>query len=68
MTFQYVFGEADTYIQAALLLSSLIFAITGTASSDAAKGKKKLGISLILVIVFLMFIWFEIFAYGIGQG
>ena len=68
MTFQYVFGEADTYIQAALLLSSLIFAIMGTFSSDAAKGKKKLGISLILVIVFLMFIWFEIFAYGIGQG
>ena len=68
MTFQYLFGGADTYIQAALLLASLIFAITGTASSDAAKGKKKLGISLILVIVFLMFMWFEIFAYGIGQG
>lgn len=68
MTFQYVFGEADTYIQAALLLASLIFAIMGTASSDAAKSKKKLGISLILVIVFLMFMWFEIFAYCIGQG
>jgi hypothetical protein len=68
MTFQNVFGEADTYIQAALLLASLIFAIMGTFSSDAAKGKKKLGISLILVIVFLMFMWFEIFAYGIGQG
>jgi hypothetical protein len=68
MMFQNVFGEADTYIQAALLLASLIFAIMGTASSDAAKGKKKLGISLILVIVFLMFMWFEIFAYGIGQG
>lgn len=68
MTFQYIFGEADTYIQAALLLAGLIFAVMGTVSSDAAKGKKKLGISLILVIVFLMFIWFEIFAYGIGQG
>lgn len=68
MTFQYVFGEADTYIQAALLLASLIFAIMGTFSSDAAKGKKNLGISWILVIVFLMFMWFEIFAYGIGQG
>ena len=68
MTFQYIFGEADTYIQAALLLAGLIFAVMGTFSSDAAKGKKKLGISLILVIVFLMFMWFEIFAYGIGQG
>ena len=68
MTFQYVFGEADTYIQAALLLASLVFAVLGTASSDAAKGKKKLGISLILVIVFLMFMWFEIFAYNVGQG
>jgi hypothetical protein len=68
MTFQYIFGEADTFIQAALLLASLIFAIMGTASSDALKGKKKLGISLILVIVFLMFMCFEIFAYGIGQG
>lgn len=66
MTFRYLFGEADTYIQAALLLASLIFAILGTFSSDAAKGKKKMGISLILVIVFLMFMWFEIFAYGIG--
>ena len=44
MTFQYVFGEADTIIQAVLLLASLIFAIMGTASSDALKGKKKLGI------------------------
>ena len=68
MTFQYLFGEVDTYIQAALLLASLIFAVMGTVSSDAAKGKKKLGISLILVIVFLMFMWFEIFAYGVGQG
>ena len=68
MMFQNIFGEADTYIQAALLLLSLIFAVMGTFSSDAAKGKKKLGISLILVIVFLMFMWFEIFAYGIGQG
>ena len=68
MMFQNVFGEADTYIQAALLLASLIFAIMGTVSSDVAKGKKKLGISLILVIVFLMFMWLEIFAYGIGQG
>jgi len=68
MTFQYLFGEADTYIQATLLLASLIFAIMGTVSSDVAKGKKKLGISLILVIVFLMFMWLEIFAYGIGQG
>jgi hypothetical protein len=68
MTFQYLFGEADTFIQAALLLASLIFAIMGTASSDALKGKNKLGISLILVIVFLMFMFFEIFAYGIGQG
>ncbi|MCR4703018.1 MAG: hypothetical protein K5665_05045 [Saccharofermentans sp.] len=68
MTFQYLFGEADTYIQATLLLASLIFAIMGTVSSDVAKGKKKLGISLILVIFFLMFMWLEIFAYGIGQG
>jgi len=68
MTFQYVFGEADTIIQAVLLLASLIFAVMGTVSSDAIKGKKKLGISLILVIAFLMFMWFEIFAYGIGQG
>ena len=68
MTFQYLFDEADTYIQAVLLLASLIFAVMGTASSDAVKGKKKLGISLILVIVFLIFMWLEIFAYGIGQG
>jgi hypothetical protein len=68
MTFQYLFGEADTIIQAVLLLASLIFAVMGTVSSDAIKGKKKLGISLILVIAFLMFMWFEIFAYGIGQG
>lgn len=68
MTFQYLFGGADTYIQAALLLASLIFAVMGTVSSDAVKGKKILGIALILVIVFLMFMWFEIFAYGIGQG
>ena len=68
MTFQYLFGEADTFIQAALLLVSLIFAIMGTVSSDALKGKKKLGISLIMVIVFIMFMCFEIFAYGIGQG
>ena len=68
MTFQYLFGGADTYIQASLLLASLIFAVMGTVSSDSVKGKKKLGIALILVIVFLMFMWFEIFAYGIGQG
>ena len=68
MTFQYLFGGADTYIQAALLLTSLIFAVMGTVSSDAVKGKKRLGIALILVIVFLMFMWFEIFAYGIGLG
>ena len=68
MTFQYLFGEADTYIQAAFLLASLIFAVMGTVSSDAVKGKKKLGISLILVIILLIFMWFEIFAYGIGQG
>ena len=68
MTFQYLFGEADWYIQTALLVASLIFAVMGTVSSDAIKGKKKLGISLILVIAFLMFMWFEIFAYGIGQG
>ena len=47
MTFQYLFGGADTYIQAALLLASLIFAVMGTVSSDAVKGKKKLGIALI---------------------
>lgn len=68
MTFQYIFGAADTYIQIALLLVSLVFAILGIASSDVAKGKKKLGISLLFVIIFLMFMWFEIFAYGIGQG
>ena len=68
MTFQYIFGAADTYIQIALLLISLVFAILGIASSDVAKGKKKLGISLLFVIIFLMFMWFEIFAYGIGQG
>ena len=68
MTFQYIFGAADTYIQIALLLVSLLFAILGIASSDVAKGKKKLGISLLFVIIFLMFMWFEIFAYGIGQG
>jgi len=68
MTFQYIFGAADTYIQIALLLVSLIFAILGIVSSDVAKGKKKLGISLLFVIIFLMFMWFEIFAYGIGQG
>lgn len=45
-----------------------VCAIMGTVSSDAVKGKKRLGISLILVIVFLMFIWLEIFAYGIGIG
>lgn len=68
MTFQYIFGAADTYIQIALLLVSLVFAILGIASSDVAKGKNKLGISLLFVIIFLMFMWFEIFAYGIGQG
>ena len=68
MTFQYIFGAADTYIQIALLLVSLVFAILGIASSDVAKCKKKLGISLLFVIIFLMFMWFEIFAYGIGQG
>lgn len=68
MTFQYIFGAADTYIQIAMLLVSLVFAIMGTVSSDVAKGKKKLGISLFFVIIFLMFMWFEIFAYGIGQG
>jgi hypothetical protein len=68
MTFQYIFGAVDTYIQIALLLVSLVFAILGIASSDVAKGKNKLGISLLFVIIFLMFMWFEIFAYGIGQG
>lgn len=68
MTFQYIFGAADIYIQIALLLVSLVFAILGIASSDVAKGKNKLGISLLFVIIFLMFMWFEIFAYGIGQG
>ena len=68
MTFQYLFGGADTYIQAALLLAGLVFAVMGTVTPDAAKGKRRLGISLIIVIVFLMFMWFEIFAYGIGQG
>ena len=68
MTFQYLFGEADTYIQAALLLLSLIFAVMGTVGSDAAKGQKKLGISLRLVIGFVMVMWLEIFANRIGQG
>ena len=68
MTFQYIFGAADTYIQIALLLVSLVFAILGIASSDVAKGKKWQGISLLFVIIFLLFMWFEIFAYGIGQG
>ena len=68
MTFQYIFGSADTYIQIALLLVSLVFVILGIASSNVAKGKKRLGISLLFVILFLMFMWFEIFAYGIGQG
>ena len=68
MTFQYIFGQADWYIQIALLLVSLVFAVMGIFSSDAGKGKKKLGISLLFVILYLMFMWFEIFAYGIGQG
>ena len=51
MTFQYIFGAADTYIQIALLLVSLVFAILGIASSDVAKGKNKLGISLLFVII-----------------
>ena len=68
MTFQYLFGGADTYIQAALLLAGLVFAVMGTVTPDVAKGKRRLGISLIIVIVFLMFMWFEVFAYGIGQG
>ena len=68
MTFQYLFGETDTYIQAGLLLISLILAILGTFTSDTVRGKKQLGISLIFVIIFLMFMLFEIFAYGIGQG
>ena len=68
MTFQYIFGQADMYIQIALLLVSLIFAVMGIAASDANKGRKKLGISLLFVILFLMFMWFEIFEYGIGQG
>ena len=68
MTFQYLFGETDTYIQAGLLLISLIFAILGTFTSDTARGKKQLGISLIFVIIFLMFMLLEVFAYGIGQG
>ena len=42
MTFQYIFGAVDTYIQIALLLVSLVFAILGIASSDVAKGKVKL--------------------------
>lgn len=68
MTFQYLFGEADWYIQIALLLVSLVFAIIGIVTPDAVKGKRRLGISLLFVILFLMFMWFEIFAYGIGQG
>ena len=68
MTFQYLFGEADWYIQITLLLLSLVFAVMGIFSSDVSKGKKNLGISLLFVISFLMFMWFEIFAYGIGQG
>ena len=68
MSFQYIFGQADTYIQIVLLLVSLVFAIMGIFSLDSAKGIKKLGISLLFVIIFLMFMWFEIFAYGIGQG
>ena len=68
MTFQYLFGDADTYIQFGLLLISLVFAILGIATKDASKGKNKLGISLLFVILFLMFMFFEIFAYGIGLG
>ena len=68
MTFQYILGEPDTYIQFVLLIASLVFAIMGIISSDAVKGKKKLGISLLFVILYLMLMQFEVFAYGIGQG
>lgn len=68
MTFQYILGEADTYIQFVLLIASLVFAIMGILTSDAAKGKKKLGISLLFAVLYLMLMQVEIFAYGIGQG
>ena len=68
MTFQYIFGETDTYIQIGLLFFSLLFAILGLATRDAKSGKNKLGISLLFVIIFLLFMWFEIFAYGVGLG
>ncbi|MBO4910618.1 MAG: hypothetical protein J5476_15200 [Lachnospiraceae bacterium] len=68
MTFQYIFGETDTYIQIGLLFFSLLFAVLGLATRDAKSGKNKLGISLLFVIIFLLFMWFEIFAYGVGLG
>lgn len=68
MTFHYILGEPDTYIQFVLLIASLVFALMGIFTSDSAKGKKKLGISLLFIVLYLMFMQFEIFAYGIGQG
>ena len=68
MTFQYIFGETDTYIQIGLLFFSLLFAVLGLVTRDAKSGKNKLGISLLFVIIFLLFMWFEIFAYGVGLG
>ena len=68
MTFQYILGETDTYIQIGLLFFSLLFAVLGIFTRDAKSGKNKLGISLLFVIFFLMFMWFEIFAYGVGLG
>ncbi|MBO4636919.1 MAG: hypothetical protein J5685_07210 [Clostridiales bacterium] len=68
MSFNYVFGNIDHIIQLALLGISLILAIAGVISSNPSRSKKLLGFAVITVIVYLMFMQFELVSYNIGQS
>ncbi len=68
MSFSYVFGNVDHLIQLGLLLASLVLLIVSFVLSDFKKKDRFRGLSLLFVILYLMFMQFEIFAYCIGSN
>jgi len=68
MSFMYIFGKTDHLIQIVLLLGSLIFLTVSFVSSDSGKKGRFRGLSLLLVILYLLFMQFEIIAYCIGSN
>ncbi len=67
MSFDYVFGNIDHIIQLGLLGISLILAIAGIVSSNQSRSKKLLGLALITVIIYLLFMQFEVLSFNIGN-